>query len=528
MGSFQVTYDDFSGGHYLGNRVAKEPANTWFGENMLLNGQGELIPGRVQYSTLAAPSVTSPYTVWTNKYNNGLFKYGNVAYGLHTFTYEASGAVLAAKLQLVYVNYQSVTGTTSVSSIAISSSRSCIGSAVSVRVGSSDFIYFVDRGSGRICSCDLSGGITDISSALSGTGIKSVEVYKSRMLAWSNTGIRLYYSDPTFASWSTADYYDFPGLIQSVIPRSNDLLVVTTAGVYSVTGVLGETTNIQLILPYQNQSTAMATAKANGRSAVFVDNEYLYELLGGSTAVVARFNQSDINATRKFRGAESVNTYYSAINVEAKGAACIFLDSGVLYAQKQDGTFVRMFVDTLVENHYPMVAGPGYAQTALPQSRNTFVLCSDLVSGTQTVGATYGIYYQYDGESPALASSTAIATGTATLAEYWHKSPMSVKEVIVEAVYDTPQTLGSSASMANPNVSATIIPSGVVDMTVTQTPTLASSTQTYTTTTSDITVDDTRVIHRFRIDNAPKGYGFSPKITAAGCRIRRVVCVCED
>lgn len=528
MGSFQVTYDDFSGGHYLGNRVAKEPANTWFGENMLLNGQGELIPGRVQYSTLAAPAVPSPYTVWTKKYNNGLFKYGNTGYGLQTFTYETGSTINAARTQLVVLQYSSLTGALTTSSVAVLTTRYTTGLAATVRVGTFDYIYFVHAGSDTICRVDLSGSVADISSALSGTGIRNIEVYKSRMLAWSNTGVRLYYSDPTFATWSTADYYDFPGIISAVIPRSNDLLVVTTAGVYSVTGVLGETTNIQLVLPFQNQSTAMATAKANGRSAVFVDNEYLYELLGGSTAAVARFNQSDINATRKFRGAESVNTYYSAINVEAKGAACIFLDSGVLYAQKQDGTFVRMFVDTLVENHYPMVSGPGYGTQQLPSSRNAYVLCSDLVSGTQTVGSTIGIYYQYDGESPALASSTTLATGTATLAEYWHKSPMSVKEVIVEAVYDTPQTLGSSASMANPNVSATIIPSGVVDMTVTQTPTLASSTQTYTTTTSDITVDDTRVIHRFRIDNAPKGYGFSPKITAAGCRIRRVVCVCED
>jgi hypothetical protein len=43
MGSFQITYDDFSAGQYMGNRSTNLPKNTWYGNNVLPTPSGQLI-----------------------------------------------------------------------------------------------------------------------------------------------------------------------------------------------------------------------------------------------------------------------------------------------------------------------------------------------------------------------------------------------------------------------------------------------------------------------------------------------------
>jgi len=44
MGSFQITYDDFSGGQYMGPRSNNLPKNTWTGENVTSTPDGKLMP----------------------------------------------------------------------------------------------------------------------------------------------------------------------------------------------------------------------------------------------------------------------------------------------------------------------------------------------------------------------------------------------------------------------------------------------------------------------------------------------------
>jgi len=43
VGSFQITYNDFTGGHYMGNRDTEQPSNTWTGNNTVLDPRGNLV-----------------------------------------------------------------------------------------------------------------------------------------------------------------------------------------------------------------------------------------------------------------------------------------------------------------------------------------------------------------------------------------------------------------------------------------------------------------------------------------------------
>lgn len=529
MGTFQVTYDDFTGGHYMGNKVTNQPSNTWFGENALLNSQGELIPsGAVKIATIAAPTLPSGFDGWVYKETNGFFRDGPDLYLLQTWVTFDTNLNFARRLQ--YTKALDTRDGSPTTTTYTSSTYWCLGQATALYSGGNIEIYFVDYTTDNVCKINTSGTITVVSTALSGTDIRNVEVYKSRMVAWGDAanGSTLYYSDATMTTWATTDYYEFPGNIWSVFARANDLVVITDNGVYSVTGVLGESVNIQLIMPMQDESILMLQAKGTGRSAIFIDRSSVYEMLGGTVYEIGKFSQSDVNKTLTPVYDEQANTIFgSDFNIEAKGNVCIFLDSGVMYVRRQDASFVRMKIDQTIENSVPAVAGPIRASDNYGNCFSTGNDFLDLPAGL-FYGSTNVYMFAHDQDLPTNVVNNATLPGSTAkvdLAEYWHTKPMSVKEVIIEVVYDTDQTLRLAGDAS---VSSQIIPVGVVDMTVNQTSALTSSTQTYTTALSSITSDDSRVIHRYRIDNAPKGYGFVPRITWNSCRIRRVVCICED
>lgn len=117
------------------------------------------------------------------------------------------------------------------------------------------------------------------------------------------------------------------------------------------------------------------------------------------------------------------------------------------------------------------------------------------------------------------------ASATVDLPEYWHKNPMVVKEVIVEVGFDTANSLNLTGDAI---IQPFIKPTGIEDKGPNDTGAFVSSTQTETVALSSINADNSTAIYQFRINNAGRGYGFYPRITWQGCRIRRVICICED
>lgn len=530
MGTFQVTYDDFSGGQYMGNRAAMLPKNTWFGTNAVLNGQGELIPsGTGEVTSFAAPTLPSGATNWISGDIWGFFNYASTLHIISTYVTFTTGIQSTTRYHRIVA--APIPGSRIISTYTLTGKR-VVGQTV--WDPTLEVVFFVDSLTADICRVSSTGTVTVVSTVFSANDITSLAIYKSRMLAYTTFGKKLYYSDPTMTTWSLTDYYELPGDIQTVIPRSNDIIVVTDAGVYSITGVFGESINIQLIMPVNEQVPGMSSAVATGRSVLFVGDEELadprlYEFLGATTSEVARFPQSDVNESLQSNTFATVeNNYQVAIGAEAKGTICTFIDSGVLYARANTGETVRLKITNSVDKLNPTVAQNVFTNTT--NYGDAYVAAFDSDAGNTGYGTLYVYLFGYERPIPSTAFKTidglsAPGSATVDLAEYWHSKPCSIKEVLVEAVYDTTGLLDLSG---NASVAATMIPTGAVDMTVNQTGALASDTQTYTTTISSVSANNSRVLHRFRIDNGNKSYGFFPRITWQGCRIRRVIVTAED
>ena len=512
MGSFAITYDDFSGGHYMGNKAAALPKNTWYGTNAILNPKGELIPGE----SALVHTFTNPNPNW----DAATIHYGYTSSQVTSFVvswYEYGVGTTSQILNVSVVN--NAVFSTSTTTLTGEVDGQC---TVATDSSGGRYLFYVDVGTYNIRKVDSFGADTLVSSALALQLPSSITDYKYRLLAWGNSApSKLFYSDNTKTSFSTGDYYEFDGAIEAVVPRSNDVVVITSEGIYSITGVFGSSVNIQLIAPPNELLQGMESAKASGRSVYFVNegsfpissDNRLYELLGATTREVARIGVEDTNLAKFDR---------IGMNVIEGGNVAIAVSNGAIYIMRQDGTFVRMF------NSRANFTGQSEAYIAEP--RHSFLGTTNylMMAVTQTDGDVEIHHANHESPYPCPEfGTTTPAQATVVFPEYWHQKPMTVRDLLVEVVYDAWHN-HPSYLVGDATITASITPTGAVDYGVTAVPSLSSSQQTYTTSLSSVAYNETAVLHRFRVDDAVKAYGFKPKIVFAGCRIRRVIAVCED
>lgn len=516
MGSFAITYDDFSGGHYMGDKSASTPSNTWYGQNAVLNPKGELVPGAVgQVDTYTRVGATSGTVVDSFIANNTIYTV--------TSWIDSLGSTYGDLRVTPYL------GTSSTVYLTGAPNGKCVPDFGSGASGAR-LMYYIDGSVSprnlRKYNFDTS---TDSSVAALPSGVAGNDLvqYGSRLVTWaSNT---LYYTDNTISSWSATDYYTYSGKILNVIPRSNDLVVITDNGVFSTTGVLGSSVSIQLITPQIELLSGMVYAKASGRTIFFPSTDgRIYQLIGASTQEIARFNLGDLNKSVSFTNAQPPEQIMFGL-VEG-GNILAALTNGTWFVQQGDNGWVRMYdeptaTSTRGEGVVAKPVGSQYSQNTI----SAIAQAEYNNSGSNWEVNIYAARHKTNWPSPAIDQSLngTPATATVELSEYWHQRPFVVRELIVDAVYDDYQGYPSELQ-GNASVTASIIPTGAIDYTVNQTSALTSTAQTYTTALADVNADNSRVLHRFRTDNAIKAYGFYPKITWQACRIRRVIAVCED
>lgn len=524
MGSFAITYDDFTGGHYMGNRSTSQPANTWTGTNTTLDPRGNLIATSAILETTLDTGIS-----WGNLdgfYVNGCFSHPNAVSVIYTHLDGGTGTTTSRIATYAY-NVMSLGWYWNTPQVL---SGVPSGFLAPDQTSSSGTLYYVIASSGDIRKLTYTSTLSTWSDTLvtSGTNVKSsLYKHKYRLLGLGTTGTaynRLYYSDATMTSWSATDYYEFPGQITNVVTRSNDFVVTTTAGIYSVTGVLGESINIQEIYSFAELSQGMSNAVGYGRDFVYL-NDYRDSLNGQIYAGLG--TNKMLIGTMDLESNPPIN-----IGITNPGKIVTMSNSGQTYVMDFESDWIRLnFSDWLTTDVSPSSSG-GITPSATSVSDlagNMFLAQSIIkpyVSDSSDIrlwiarvrkpeiGTTYAIKV-YSGYH-SLKSPFSGATGSAILSEYWHQKPMVVREVIVEAEYEA---TGSNASIA-----VNIIPTGAVDINTTVAPTMTSSTVTAPT---ESTAGST-IIHRFRADNAGRAYGFKPNITHKGVRIRRVICICED
>lgn len=514
MGSFQITYDDFSGGQYMGNRSTNLPKNTWHGENVLPTPSGQLI---------ASGNATAANWTVTGSVDTGTI-YDHWVIGGDSYVFIntiKTGTSTSRFLKFAGVNDG---GTFPITPTAVTLTG-FLGGNVAYYPATSLFYYISTVG--NIYSITTGGSVSAaISTALASLGLANISSYGYRLLAWGGTNAtakkRLYYSDTTLATWSTANYYEFSGTILQVLPRTNDILVVCDTGVFSLVGVLGSSVTNQLIVPQENITEGMRDATIVGRNMYFLDqlangslDGRIYRLVGSTVQSTDVISTADIVAQTGLEQARIM-----AIN---DGRLVVMMRTGICYVESSKGQWSRLTATTAT-----LLSTASKQQQigrAGPNSLNEFLMIASFDTTAKSIVLNRYIHNAIV-PTPTLGSITisgggtgTLPTGTVTLSEYWHSKPFTVKEMFIE--YSPGTTFG-----VTPVVQPQIEPTGNIDVLSENIGSILSSTGS---NISQLSASfGTYVTERFRPNNASKGFGIKPKITFSAATIKRVILNCED
>lgn len=522
MASFQIVYDDFSGGQYMGPKSTNWPKNTFQGENVLTTVHGEIIPSGAYPLGYADAPVNVDYAQIED-----LWQVAETAYA---FIDWSSGATHYSRMVSIL--------TSSTSSTYDYALGGTLRGRVAFDPTSNSFYYliFVSGGGGpggsNVRNITTSGTDTAVSSGVFTGGVEPTEIaiYGYRLICWTSQSNRLYYSGTDKTTFSLSQYYEFNGLILNVAVRTNDLLVFTTSGLYSVVGVLGSSVTIQLISPALNIIEGMQDMALVNRTLYFLDNQStgqidgrVHRMVGSTTEMVAAITSDDI---------ATANTPLLAPNYQLARVATINnsafvvqMKNGISYVQTRSGTWVRL---KYAVSPAPIYAANQYAvakyaikNAVIDQYPADEYFVVAYIDGTHAKRRlTFYRYIHNVYQSPYLdqnfaapwTNGTIMATGTVRLPEFWHTKPFSVRNVIIE--YKT---------SSNCSITATLEPTGALDVLSAN---VSSLTSTGVTAGSQAT--SAYVTEQFQCDNAAKGYGAKLSLSLQGCSLRRVILMCED
>ena len=514
MASFQITYDDFSAGQYMGNRSNNLPKNTWYGNNVLPTPSGQLIASGQANAATWAVTGTPP--------SGSIYDHWVIGGDSYAFINTIKSAVSTSRLV-------KTAGVNNGSTFPITTSQTTLTGTLNGKVAyypATSLFYYINT-AGTIYSVTTTGTIASVSAALAGLTLTNIAAYGYRLVSWGGTDPtakkRLYYSDTTLATWSTANYYEFNGTILNVLPRTNDLLVVCDTGVYSLVGVLGSSVTNQLIVPQENITEGMKDATIVGRNMYFLDqltngslDGRIYRLVGATVQSTDSLDTIDI--------ASQVGNEQARIMAVNDGRLVIMMRSGICYAETSKGQWSRLnFANVNIDpaaSKQQQIGRPG------PNSLNEYIVLAsfDYISSSIKIDR---FIHNAIVPTPTNANITisgggsgaSYPQGTVTFSEYWHSKPFTVKEVFVE--YSVANDISCT-----PSVQVRIQPTGNVDVLNTNLINMLSS---YEPNIAQANTEyNTYVFERFRPNNANKGFGVKPSLYFSAVTIKRVILNCED
>jgi hypothetical protein len=267
MPAFVSTWDDFTGGYFVGENDNRQPRNTFTGENVAvsLNDGSIVATNKVQQITINPEDAeldafnienNSLYidggsgvdTYVTNAVQGGDYIYFAVQLSSTTFKMfrlQFSNNDLSADCTIKASNAVTITAGEKLTNVFTTNESG----QIYAYIGSKTTLYRF-TGTGDWDSGDPAVK-TDITLPTGITSVHGITVWNARMIAWSSTTDYIYFSDALdFDTWQSSSYlapgYSNNGVIHA-IPRYDDLLVVKPNAIYSITGVLGATATVRQI-----------------------------------------------------------------------------------------------------------------------------------------------------------------------------------------------------------------------------------------------------------------------------------------
>jgi hypothetical protein len=464
---FDVEWDDFSGGYWLGTNKLSQPRNTWQGDDIIVAYQDGTLKvgarpvdvGAVTAWRYAAARVPDPLagavdSVWyedVSPFTSKVLKVNGTTIATLTGTingYHAKRLTFYAGNRYVFGAYTD----TGVPKIAVVNYNANTHTTHNVNVEFGQLHTFGDF----------------------------------IVAAYFN---RLYYSapgDPT--SWSSADYYDIgDSTITAFCNTPSGLLIGTSSGWWMGSGVLGDTFTLRQA---NNTSAPIFPGSAIDSSlgVLFKASDGLWALNGTQSAPVVYLDPSGFGFARQ-AGPDFV------------GMSCS--DGALLYSEATRQWRKITHPDGDLEPY------EGFC------SETTLRFFNQSLTGQECT---------YD-HSPAgiCTDGTAFAQGTVTLAEFESRVPFTVTELLVEV------DLGDSSNNYTRSIGCELVgPSRPLDYGGDLSAVGYSSQPQTQVLPAMAATSGEKFMARFGQDMFGTSFAFQPRLSLQGVKVRRVIARCEE
>lgn len=526
---FDVVYDDFTGGHYMGPTQANQPRNTWTGPNVICTAdQGFLMPdgGLTKMTSEIVSAGTSEAISQPIAFRDP----ANPVTSNASIFFTRRGSTTI---------YRVVMETNTITPLATTANNTTPLAATSV-LGNRVAFQRETSSSVTMYLCTYGGTVTTVTVPVDFTlGTWWWGNFAFGATLGSN---RLYFSaagDPT--SWPANNYFDVGESgysIISVVPTGDVLYVGTSAGWWAISGVPGQTASLRKLatpgiggLP---QAGAFYPQHACGAS--LINQGVLFRSPRG--ALVNVLSGSTVRAFAHSPGLPGSNDAAVDMVTSAGDLTCV-LDT--TYSADRTYNAARLFLWSDLHRRWRVKSLPTAAQVSAAlgvrywtvEDRDALGTNLYLI-GAETNGVNnvdlVGWYAPKEPVDPQTDANGYYDTATVTLSEYSQPTPFAVKEMIVELDFGQPATQGAQRT-----VKASVVTQGVTDLD-----------QTFAVDTGDLAVpfsssqfakswqnaNNTRRGHRQTIRFAPTD-GAAATLTAApviemtGVKVRRVILRCE-
>lgn len=522
--SFEVVYDDFSGGHFVGQVGTRQPKNTFIGYDVGPDPtDGCLVPlgefftinnalaGDV-FSTCTDPlitnySATSPKLVWAGS--------------AHVYSVTLGPPIVVP---------------VAVGSVAFAGAYP---RSVPAYFAPQDKVLIPNLTLTSIYSVDLSGASPVISATTAlpanmqpgfGTGIVAFGEF-----AVFATGFgKIYFSNPSVATtWTATDWFSCPSGTVSLLVHQGSLYIGAQNGWWVASGIPGSTLSLRQITTvatgYLPVSIDTSVASAGPPVTALVKQEFapngplFRELVGSRDRALSWGASPDGRYPYYIAQMTRVGPYLVARSALAngtvvdEGGGSTVLGTTLWVLDTRVGTWTRRQV-------------PVHTLYALASWREP---SGDLlVYRTGSPDNHYfaslslaGLFPDQDGT---------YQTATAELAEHYHPTQFHVKEVLCEVDYGTiPSSGENGATNLDRSIAVYVKTPGVIidqeaDLTLSRakTSTLTQSLPTRAQTGANYTRRRSWV--RFNPTDGNSTYNAAPVVTLTGCKLRRLVMRCQE
>ena len=511
---FDVVYDDFSGGHFVGAVKVKQPRNTWVGANIATDAlDGTLIPLESFFSVVAN------FTTATT---------GTAANATRPIWFGSLNRILWATN--LAINIIDVGATPTIASIA---------SATAPLVNSLPCVF----GAEVLFPAASAATLIRYAPYTAIVATNTVPAQMSRIISWGQFvfGVStaqpytVYFSNPgAAATWTATDTFNVGASASLVINgwcvHQGNLWFATNEGWFVATGIPNSTLSVRQVTTIETTadpvsidttivSPGTTTSVLTSGDPVYANSGIVRELAGSRTRVLNYAASPDGREPVPMYELTRIGNHVIASsranygNVVDEGGASVNLGATLWILDIRSGVWTRRQLPA----HTPKRLGVSPANTTA-----LFYLTGspDVENAWIARLSPSGLYANSDNTLP---------SATVELAEYNHHTQFRVKEILAEVDYGNPQGPVTNERSISVAVRASGNPlENAQDLSLARSvsSTLLHVLPSYGQTGFNITQRRSWV--RFNPSDGSDTFTASPIITLTGVKLRRVIMRCQE